>query len=596
MIKKIRVYQRIFILIIFIFTLLICYAAQNTAVVKPTSGSDPKRQSVINSLRGLQTAFASYFVDFDTYPKNLVQLTTPIAYLTRISDEPNGGKWLISYAEDSMCLTIQSSSYPEYTSYLANQKLLGSLPTEKLKDIILYDNRKEVRDFASYTLEKKIRKDRIAGVPEYFLDLALKSSDTSIRINAIDALTILANRLVFPDEYQNLLALLNDLEPEIRITTIHVFGEIISHSNRFNGPLQELVQVLANDSTPSVRAAMIQAVSNRYIKGPNRNLIIYSLTSSLFDPEISVRTEAVKSLEQFNENNPNRTQIIKRLMVLIKENYPEEQIAVIQTLGTYRATESTTSLLPFLSSVNKKLKNTAISSLCKIGEPDTIAPMKHLLGSEFNTIRISLIQGLSKSSNPKSVELLAKWLHDPDPDIRETVIASLRKFDSIKVKPLLLTALQDTTSEIRVAAADALNLLEPTFSSWDYLKKLSLEDKLSLSRCEFSMMRTGLEAYMIDNGRYPPVQLFPYTLTTPVAYIPYIPLDPYHEKSLAFYRYYTPPSGQEWMVASDGPDQITDIDLSQVHYNPFQSDNLKPYNYDPTNGMMSKGDLWHQGP
>ncbi|MFB3896261.1 MAG: HEAT repeat domain-containing protein [bacterium] len=586
----------VYIMLMVSLSTSIIWSANQIRGSNNTATSDMKRQNALSALRNMVTGFASYYVDFNAYPKTLVQLTTPIAYLRKIPDEPNGGTWLISYTDDSTFLTFQSSSFPEYTRYLADQKLLCSLPKEKLYNMILYDTSKDVRDAASYALVEKNRKERIQGIPEYFLDLAVTSSDTSIRIHAIEALSIFPDRLAFPNEYQDYLALLYAPEPEIRIATIQVFRNIISNSTRFIGPMPELLEVLATDSIPTVRIAMIQAVSNQYIKEPNRSLVIYSLTSTLSDPEIAIRIEAIKSLERFDNNNPNRTQIIKRLLGMIKDNNPKEQLAVIRILGTYRATESAMSLLPFLNSTNKDLKDTAITALCEIGDPDSIAPMQQLLGSEFNSIRISVIQGLSSSSNPKAVEILAKWLHDPNPDIRETVISSFRQFKSARIKPFLLTALQDTASDIRVAAVDALIVLEPTLSSWNYLKQLSPEDKLNFSRTEFMMMRTGLEAYYIDHNRYPMVQQFPFVLTTPVAYISYIPLDPYHETTPTFYRYYTPPTGSEWMLASDGPDQITDIDLSQVHYNPFQSENLKPYNYDPTNGIISKGDLWHQGP
>lgn len=130
-IKKTRFYQNIIILILILLSLLICSAYQNGTSVKPDI-SDPKQKSVIDSLRSIATGFEAYFIDFNTYPQKLAQLTTPISYLTRIPDEPYGGNWIFSISDDSIYLNVQSSTHPDYKRSLVNENRLRSLSEEKL--------------------------------------------------------------------------------------------------------------------------------------------------------------------------------------------------------------------------------------------------------------------------------------------------------------------------------------------------------------------------------------------------------------------------------------------------------------------------------
>lgn len=447
---------------------------------------------------------------------------------------------------------------------------------------------------------------KLQALANYFARQTQEPQNITARINATEVMGTIFHNYSSVTEYNLLQNSLNDPEPRLRAATIAALSRLrlpdnlqymqTEHAAVSLKIESDMMRFMAQDTAALVRAEAAKSFGLVAPTPKNRTIISLSLLTALNDLDVTVRANAAEALGRQARYVADSTIVIAKLSEITQQDKPPVQVAVISSLGKYKAKSATVLLLSSLSSANPDVKNAAISALCKIGDPDTVAPMQQILGSEFNAIREPLIQGLGESSNPKAVDIIAQWLHDPDPNIREAVIIALGTKNSTQAKLLLLTTLQDTESEIRVEAAGLLNRIEPNFSERNYLNQLSISDKTMLSSGEFGMMRAGLEAYYIDNGRYPLIQQFPRVLTTPVAYISYIPAEPFSKTTIAPYRYYTPPSGQAWMLASDGPDQITDIDLSQVQYNPFQADKLKPFSYDPTNGLMSKGDFWHQGP
>jgi hypothetical protein len=96
----------------------------------------------------------------------------------------------------------------------------------------------------------------------------------------------------------------------------------------------------------------------------------------------------------------------------------------------------------------------------------------------------------------------------------------------------------------------------------------------------------------IPSFRAPGVQPRIATVTTPIAYIAFLPADPFVEQPNLTFGYYAPPNG--WIVWSAGPDGIFDLDWTV--YDPAkpqpQPEILARYTYDPTNGVVSPGDIW----
>lgn len=139
--------------------------------------------------------------------------------------------------------------------------------------------------------------------------------------------------------------------------------------------------------------------------------------------------------------------------------------------------------------------------------------------------------------------------------------------------------------------------------------------KVSRVRSDIRTIALGLEAYRVDNDRYPPHRDNPRdmtVLTTPVSYLTAIPVDPFsslmnHTYSmtglyytwqdlLSIYRDMNPSwgggdwlsrrvgEGRMWSLSSPGPDleETMAADATLI--------------YDPTNGTISTGDIYRLGP
>jgi prepilin-type N-terminal cleavage/methylation domain-containing protein len=134
--------------------------------------------------------------------------------------------------------------------------------------------------------------------------------------------------------------------------------------------------------------------------------------------------------------------------------------------------------------------------------------------------------------------------------------------------------------------------------------------KVGRVRADLRTMATGIEVYAVDNKNYPPTPLMLPSqfrhfkvLTTPIAYLTTVPSDPFRLAQMigqADYRYVAGPLDRacRWLLASDGPDRQCDIGFRDVYpgYTPdlFTGQNADyPYLlYDPTNGSISRGDIY----
>jgi len=89
------------------------------------------------------------------------------------------------------------------------------------------------------------------------------------------------------------------------------------------------------------------------------------------------------------------------------------------------------------------------------------------------------------------------------------------------------------------------------------------------------------------------------TLTTPVAYIAAYPTDPFSFHRAATFVYHVAGKEKEnsWILISPGPDHVYDIDPMRYFDSPPTQPllALNPLTYDPTNGMVSRGDIWRVG-
>lgn len=146
-------------------------------------------------------------------------------------------------------------------------------------------------------------------------------------------------------------------------------------------------------------------------------------------------------------------------------------------------------------------------------------------------------------------------------------------------------------------------------------REAGIRSKVSRVKADMRSMATGIEAYFVDNNTYPRWSEEPGvsvrqsgpgeplvpsfrvagsqagSLTTPVAYVmSYFP-DPFSADGKQTFAYYATDNG--WILFSPGPDRKFDLDWKL--YNPAvpqPSPELVPFEYDPTNGTVSSGDIF----
>ncbi|MBN1517913.1 prepilin-type N-terminal cleavage/methylation domain-containing protein [Candidatus Sumerlaeota bacterium] len=155
--------------------------------------------------------------------------------------------------------------------------------------------------------------------------------------------------------------------------------------------------------------------------------------------------------------------------------------------------------------------------------------------------------------------------------------------------------------------------------------------KVSRAKADMKAMETGIEAYNVDNGAYPPAHdpnlgggtnVFPlreriHWITTPIAYLSTLPPDVFTVKGGCWnplpefydtYDYYDSVSdeledgksinstrGAYWRLSSAGPDLWHSYSITAPD-DPGFCGGRKGVEYDPTNGSVSAGDITLLGP
>lgn len=143
---------------------------------------------------------------------------------------------------------------------------------------------------------------------------------------------------------------------------------------------------------------------------------------------------------------------------------------------------------------------------------------------------------------------------------------------------------------------------------------------LSRAQDEMRSIAIALESYRVDYNVFPPSTTNPArrmmwesdspmqslmrawpggpnSLTAPVSYISQLPVDPMrYQSEKRTYAYYCAPNGQKCVVIGAGINCVFDLkpeDLDELTSNPLRFVN---YQYDPTNGTASAGDIFRVEP
>lgn len=139
-------------------------------------------------------------------------------------------------------------------------------------------------------------------------------------------------------------------------------------------------------------------------------------------------------------------------------------------------------------------------------------------------------------------------------------------------------------------------------------------------KTDMRSLATSIEAYLQDNGKYPPMRSFLSDsrstdilvtagaaelfqletgsgtiagLTTPIAYTTTMFTDAFCPETKRTFAYYT--TTGTWILLSPGPDRHYDIRNPSQFFNGSSdqpTSDILPLTYDSTNGPISEGDIW----
>ena len=156
-----------------------------------------------------------------------------------------------------------------------------------------------------------------------------------------------------------------------------------------------------------------------------------------------------------------------------------------------------------------------------------------------------------------------------------------------------------------------------------------IRSKVSRAKSDMRSVATALESYRTDHNAYPwvepmPGYQIPHTITTPVAYLSSIPTDSfgfssnedmykafgttedYYYATKAYFDFHgwpwmVFPGGSEgspamWVLQSKGPDRAWARAESDGGSGILELDRPYDYEYDPTNGTVSAGNIVRSGP
>ncbi len=119
----------------------------------------------------------------------------------------------------------------------------------------------------------------------------------------------------------------------------------------------------------------------------------------------------------------------------------------------------------------------------------------------------------------------------------------------------------------------------------------SVREYYSITKDDLRSISFALTNYQNQHRAVPPVFSL---LTTPIPYLDQVYTDPFSSAKNESYRYFA--GDKQWIVYGAGPDRDYDIEPTRdVHSARNLTQSLLNLTYDPTNGMISTGDIWVSG-
>lgn len=229
-----------------------------------------------------------------------------------------------------------------------------------------------------------------------------------------------------------------------------------------------------DDEDEDVRLVAVSSMA--YI---NSEVLLPCLIKATKDEKASIRNEAVEAIGEL------RTQ--KALPVfhdMIEDESSSVRFNLVKGLSNLDSEIAISELTPLIK--ERRLYPAISYFLGKIGTEEAFLVLKKALEHEESTVRKCVVEEIGKFDPDSAIPPLNSLLkYDQDHEVRERVVHILEKMDSDEVVSPLIEALDDDHCSVYLAAAIALDNIEPKISFSRIQQALGNHD--SFIRCKAIM-------------------------------------------------------------------------------------------------------------
>ena len=194
------------------------------------------------------------------------------------------------------------------------------------------------------------------------------------------------------------------------------------------------------------------------------DLAILPLVGCLKDQDALVRQYATVGTCNLSMNTKDarlRATAVASLIQGVKDSNIDVRMAAIRSLGMLGDPGATDVIITAARDRNHDARVKAVEALILLDEP-AIIPMVVALNDKDPVLREALEAALVQITGKPVAELLAEMISDPRSDVRCAAARALGRNGEIGAMAPLVKALQHPDAELRMAAADSLDILNWT--------------------------------------------------------------------------------------------------------------------------------------
>ncbi|MCE7748448.1 MAG: HEAT repeat domain-containing protein [Candidatus Heimdallarchaeota archaeon] len=275
------------------------------------------------------------------------------------------------------------------------------------------------------TLEKRVKIFILRALGEYgdidvvkSLVQELKTEDEDVKVAVVNSLRQIKDRLIidFPNE-----------EPESKESAIYSLN-IIRYSNITKPEdIMEFFVSTLKDPNPDVKIVTIHVLGDI-----GDRTVVGSLIRSLSDTDIRVKAAIINALGQLEDSLA-----VEPLIQVLKDEDKDVRRTVVKALGQLKDKKAVDPLIHTLKDESYQVRLATINVLRQFPDMGVIDPIIEVLKDDFKEVRKTAAQALGYFKDRRAVEPLIEALNDENLEVKVAVAYALGDLrDTRAVGPL----------------------------------------------------------------------------------------------------------------------------------------------------------------